>query len=334
MKTQEEDDSLSAAVRSVIRKVASHGAENGPRKTPLCKVYVTEIKPEDTSDLIKILSNLLPLSDGLSHLKRVRRVVCDSSPKGFRLDIVLCREETWLLRDENTSKQLSRFHFEPRLLSVPAAAPLSKEELKIWGEKWPLIYKPGKDQHIPLTPTELRRIYAHAKYVHEKAKSVERCNHSVVAILVHPDSDMIVSEGIDSSRRVAPLEDTTAPTNACISHAVMDCVSSFAIPHAQTANKRKQRSATPPPRSGNKNMSPLPLDQYLCTGLDCYVTREPCVMCTMALVHSRIRRIVFVEHNEHEVGGLSEAKIHCEAALNHRCEAFFLPVSSVTFSVS
>ncbi|KAJ3280629.1 adenosine deaminase, tRNA-specific 3 [Blyttiomyces sp. JEL0837] len=34
---------------------------------------------------------------------------------------------------------------------------------------------------------------------------------------------------------------------------------------------------------------------YLCSGYDLFITREPCVMCSMALVHSRIRRVYYLD---------------------------------------
>jgi tRNA-specific adenosine deaminase 3 len=36
---------------------------------------------------------------------------------------------------------------------------------------------------------------------------------------------------------------------------------------------------------------------YLCTGLDAYTYGEPCAMCAMALVHSRVARLFYIEAN-------------------------------------
>jgi tRNA(Arg) A34 adenosine deaminase TadA len=53
-------------------------------------------------------------------------------------------------------------------------------------------------------------------------------------------------------------------------------------------------------------------------------------MCIVALIHSRVRRVVFAEPNPDEIGGLLTAKIHSERALNHRYEAFQLPLAEVS----
>ena len=64
-------------------------------------------------------------------------------------------------------------------------------------------------------------------------------------------------------------------------------------------------------------------DAYLCSGLDLYLSIEPDLFSSMALVHSRIRRVFFcVEDPEHGAllsGGL---RIHCLPALNHHYRVF------------
>ncbi|XP_064541438.1 probable inactive tRNA-specific adenosine deaminase-like protein 3 [Drosophila montana] len=60
---------------------------------------------------------------------------------------------------------------------------------------------------------------------------------------------------------------------------------------------------------------------YLCTGYDVYLLREPCLMCAMALVHSRVKRIFFLEQSDN--GALATSfQLHSVKELNHHYEVF------------
>ena len=63
---------------------------------------------------------------------------------------------------------------------------------------------------------------------------------------------------------------------------------------------------------------------YLCTGYDAYCAREPCVMCAMALVHSRVRRVVYGVPNAKAgaLGGGPAAPLHGQRTLNHHYDVF------------
>merc|ERR1719503_79065 len=73
-------------------------------------------------------------------------------------------------------------------------------------------------------------------------------------------------------------------------------------------------AATLPP--GSKR--PHPDDDYLCCDCEVVTTHEPCVMCSMALVHSRVRLVTYKEQDL-EFGGLGgRVSLHTCASLNHQ----------------
>ena len=49
-------------------------------------------------------------------------------------------------------------------------------------------------------------------------------------------------------------------------------------------------------------------DGYLCLRLEVFLTHEPCVMCSMALVHSRVGRVIF-QHRMPQTGGLTSEMV-------------------------
>ena len=60
---------------------------------------------------------------------------------------------------------------------------------------------------------------------------------------------------------------------------------------------------------------------YLCTDCDVYLYQEPCHMCSMALLHSRARRVVFCQPSRD--GALASVdRLHTRPSINHRFEVF------------
>jgi tRNA(adenine34) deaminase len=56
------------------------------------------------------------------------------------------------------------------------------------------------------------------------------------------------------------------------------------------------------------------------TDCDLYVTKEPCVMCAGALVHARMRRVIFGCDDPRSGGAGSLINLLQHPALNHHCE--------------
>lgn len=64
------------------------------------------------------------------------------------------------------------------------------------------------------------------------------------------------------------------------------------------------------------------LGGYRLTGTTLYVTLEPCVMCAAAMVHARVRRLVFGAWDPRGGGTGSIINVFALPGLNHRVDVF------------
>jgi tRNA(adenine34) deaminase len=64
------------------------------------------------------------------------------------------------------------------------------------------------------------------------------------------------------------------------------------------------------------------LGSYRLTDCDLYVTLEPCVMCAAAIVHARVRRLVFGAWDPRAGAAGSMTDIFKLPGLNHRVDVF------------
>jgi tRNA(adenine34) deaminase len=64
------------------------------------------------------------------------------------------------------------------------------------------------------------------------------------------------------------------------------------------------------------------IGSYRLTDTTLYVTLEPCVMCAAALVHARVRRVVFGAFDRQAGGAGSLLDVFKLPGLNHRVEVF------------
>jgi tRNA-specific adenosine deaminase 3 len=68
---------------------------------------------------------------------------------------------------------------------------------------------------------------------------------------------------------------------------------------------------------------------YLCTGYDCFLAREPCIMCSMGMVHSRLARVVYGQPDPQHGALGGKLRLHAQRSLNHHYMVYQLPVKDL-----
>lgn len=260
---------------------------------PVKQVLTAELRnKKDASNLLKTLPSL---PEKLEHLKRIRN--CNGV-----LEIVIGEEA--ISSDHPAHQSFTLI----RETSVPSLRPASNAQFVKSNAIWPCNFHPDKEIECLLSKN-CGFDQAELDIVFNNTKAVINLFHSSgkqsCAIYDPNDKELVC---IASSSNI-------------LNHSVMNCLNILAEMQKPMRGGRFDKTWEFGKILCERIIRDKPTD-YLCTGLDIFMSHEPCIMCAMALLHSRARRLYFVHENNTNGGLKSVVKLHCLDGINHRFQVF------------
>ena len=211
-------------------------------------------------------------------------------------------------------------------IPIPLLAPTSQVQAAMWSSQfWPTVYR----KNNPLGPhpsmvgrgtdeikedASLWMALAHKVAVQARTAKIGEAMGAVIVQRSEHGTELV---GLAGDARWHQ-ERNGGILNNTMSHCVLRAISMV----AQKLVRHEQRAAGPAAEIPNleyDSFQDQPLldlerqcfeqehpnrDGYLCHGLELYVTHEPCVACSMGILHSRMGKAVFCHHMD-RTGGLS-----------------------------
>jgi tRNA-specific adenosine deaminase 3 len=189
------------------------------------------------------------------------------------------------------------------------------KEVEILRQLWPvaLRQRPVIAADLPWSTHRKAWVNNGIKRVVELAKANKKKGELQVAVYAaSPPREAMLDEpdAIPPTPDIrAAACDTRKEAGHPLRHAVLNCVRDIA--NLRTVSPFADVQAT---RNGAG---------YLLTSLSVFLSHEPCVMCAMALVHSRVKEVFYIVPGRQAGGGFGGSfPVHSHPGLNHQMDLF------------
>lgn len=283
--------------------------------------------------------------------KKRKKVKNKSASEGIELEILLgCVPEIDSILDESNKSEVAAITRRTKLLELMSSGNLQMEKRMLPGRPaksqteidewikldngngwWPTHYfekqsTEYREKELELSLDEewgpmrkhLLEAIRDAKHYQEEL-SIITAFQGCGAVIVCPESDQVVSRSFDEWS--AKLQEGHAKNEDQKKLLLGNPLNTPAMLAIQGVSRIERQLAS----GKGMDSDSFKNGQYLCTGYDVYLSKEPGVFESMALVHSRVRRVIFCMSNKDD-GGLggtgSAASVHELPGTNHRFRAF------------
>ncbi|KAG5638252.1 hypothetical protein H0H81_001021 [Sphagnurus paluster] len=202
----------------------------------------------------------------------------------------------------------------PYVVRVPSTPALTPPVLKLKCTLWPTLFTPPrKGEAEPWTRGRARWAWEAMQAAVEAAKQANKTGElPIAAYIAAPYDD---DEGGTKQKELTFVaHDTRVSSAHPLRHAVINVVRQMADYRARSSSL----ASTPTPSDATEDEVGRNGTNYLLTSLTVFTTHEPCIMCSMALIHSRVKEVVFL-HPMPRTGGCGGAAcLPTLKGINHR----------------
>lgn len=198
---------------------------------------------------------------------------------------------------------------------LPVTTPFLQEDIDNCRKYWNIGIYPDKTRNM---------MYVHTKEEENEIIKITKelladYNDCYCSLLYDPKAKKILQRSKTNKNQVNP-----------INHTIMNLIKEFSnnIANIDESNTEQEEALIECDNNDNtlinKKITKAPFNEYLdyeqqyyCQNLYVFTVKEPCFMCAMALVHSRIDRLYFINLNNFDGAITSKLKIIDYESLNH-----------------